>query len=112
MERQLDAVDSRGLSVILCCDNCAFVQANAGELLSRFRDEISSVTAVGVIGVCVSYDCFLNGFPGIDIEISLFTVQPARRESYQPAPFHMRLFYRILRASTRLLFRFAGHREK
>jgi hypothetical protein len=54
--------------------------------------------------VSVSDDRFLDGLPGIDIEIALFAIQPARRESYQPAPFHMRLFYRNRRLIPRTCY--------
>ena len=95
MERQLHAINGRRLPVILCRYYCVVVEPDPRKLLSGFRDKISSVTAIGMIGVSVSDDGFLNRLPRIDIKISLLAVQPASRKSYQPSPFHMRLFYRI-----------------
>jgi hypothetical protein len=41
-----------------------------------------------MIRMGVRNDGFLHGPPRIDMEIALFAVKPARRESYQPAAFH------------------------
>jgi hypothetical protein len=76
MQRKFDAVHAQYFAVFKCLQTDIATQAQAQNGSRHPVSEVMPVTRPGMVGMGMGDDGSVYRFPGIDIEIALFTVKP------------------------------------
>src|SRR5687768_8170856 len=80
MKRDLHSVNRRRLSVILRNDLCGLVEADPRKLFAVFGDQITTMSTICMVGMCVGDNGLFHRSPWIDVKIALLAVETPRGE--------------------------------